>query len=434
MAYAVATNEQNRSMIRSSNHPIKFANQGKRDAYHEFVAEYRRCAVVFLGFLWNNQIQYFKNVRKEHFGPPQPMYFDIEAAQLDIPAQLAKDSFRGLTMNTPLSARALKCCATQVIGCIRAVTEKQRKRIWQLSRTPTLALANAIENNKPTMPDLTKLNPEINSICAEWVGLDSHFSGLLQLKSLGISKAFALPLNFHRHSKKFKTWEMKNSFLLRDDSIDIRWERKAPPIKNTGNIAGADQGVREIYTQSDGQTTGNSLTKILSELARKVRGSDAFRRKCIERDNLIRESLNKIDFSNINEVRFEQVKHLRKGKRTSASLRHWTYALIEKKMRDLAELEGFQFTLSSSPYRSQRCSSCGLVRKQNRKGERFSCSACGHEMDADLNAARNHACGLPPLPFNFREKNQISDFWWTENGIFDLDGVELQAHFPEISR
>jgi putative transposase len=55
-------------------------------------------------------------------------------------------------------------------------------------------------------------------------------------------------------------------------------------------------------------------------------------------------------------------------------------------------------------YTSQRCSCCGHVDAANRKTQdRFACTVCGYESNADLNAARNilaagHAvlaCGEP---------------------------------------
>ncbi|GAF85390.1 unnamed protein product, partial [marine sediment metagenome] len=39
-------------------------------------------------------------------------------------------------------------------------------------------------------------------------------------------------------------------------------------------------------------------------------------------------------------------------------------------------------------YSSQTCSECGHVASENRNGKRFCCVSCGHEDDADINAAR----------------------------------------------
>ena len=38
---------------------------------------------------------------------------------------------------------------------------------------------------------------------------------------------------------------------------------------------------------------------------------------------------------------------------------------------------------------SQRCSHCGEIHKESRKGERYECVSCGHALDADTNASIN---------------------------------------------
>lgn len=54
------------------------------------------------------------------------------------------------------------------------------------------------------------------------------------------------------------------------------------------------------------------------------------------------------------------------------------------------KLEATGGTLVEVPaaYSSQTCTACGVVDAASRTGERFSCVACGHEANADLNAAR----------------------------------------------
>ena len=39
-------------------------------------------------------------------------------------------------------------------------------------------------------------------------------------------------------------------------------------------------------------------------------------------------------------------------------------------------------------YTSQTCAQCAHVAKASREGARFACVSCGHEADADVNAAR----------------------------------------------
>jgi transposase len=45
-------------------------------------------------------------------------------------------------------------------------------------------------------------------------------------------------------------------------------------------------------------------------------------------------------------------------------------------------------------FTSQRCSACGLVDRESRESQAvFRCTACGHALNADVNAARNIAAG-----------------------------------------
>ena len=179
-------------------------------------------------------------------------------------------------------------------------------------------------------------------------------------------------------------------------------------------------------------TTGHSLTQLIKQIARKRKGSKARKRKMIQRDNFMREQLNKINFNDIRQVNLEQVKDLRKGKRTSAAMSHWTYALINDKMQALSEDKGFVLQMMPSAFKSQRCSGCGLVRKSNRKGTSYICANCGTDINADLNSAINQTIDLPKLNHDFCRTMGVGDFYWTESGIFDLGGVELQSHFPRI--
>lgn len=64
--------------------------------------------------------------------------------------------------------------------------------------------------------------------------------------------------------------------------------------------------------------------------------------------------------------------------------------VIREKLGDLHERFGIDFADVNPAYSSQTCSACGFVAKANRKSQSdFSCRACGHEIHADVNAARN---------------------------------------------
>lgn len=68
--------------------------------------------------------------------------------------------------------------------------------------------------------------------------------------------------------------------------------------------------------------------------------------------------------------------------------------VIREKLKDLQDRFGITFAEVNPAYSSQTCSGCGFVAKANRKSQsKFSCRSCGHEINADVNAARNLESG-----------------------------------------
>jgi ribosomal protein L37AE/L43A len=135
---------------------------------------------------------------------------------------------------------------------------------------------------------------------------------------------------------------------------------------------------------------------------------------------------------NIKELRIEKIWNIGYKNPRSRFLSHFTNTLIRDKVEDIALRNGVHFVEQSSTYRSQRCSECGQVRKANRKGKVYSCKHCGNTMDADLNAAKNHAICLPEIPYTFRVENHNrgNGFFWKETGLYDFSGRSLESLPP----
>jgi len=70
-------------------------------------------------------------------------------------------------------------------------------------------------------------------------------------------------------------------------------------------------------------------------------------------------------------------------------LGHWNLELVYERIQNKCEENRVFFTKVLSNYTSQGCSSCHLIDKKARKGERYCCVHCGNEMDADTNASIN---------------------------------------------
>jgi IS605 OrfB family transposase len=87
-------------------------------------------------------------------------------------------------------------------------------------------------------------------------------------------------------------------------------------------------------------------------------------------------------------------KKLRKGK-SNKSLRQKggrvPYFRIKTYLHYKALLSGVPIVFVDEAYTSQTCSRCGVVLKENRKGERYECKNCGYKQQADLNGAINIA-------------------------------------------
>ena len=196
-----------------------------------------------------------------------------------------------------------------------------------------------------------------------------------------------------------------------------------------------------MLTLSDEQTTnetcihGHSLKSILQKMCRQKRGSKAFKRSQSHRTNFINASINKLDFSGIKQINLERIWNIGYKSKSSSLLSHWTNTTIRDKVQSKSTRDGVHLIEQDSTYRSQRCSCCGMVRKNNRKGKTYTCYGCGYIGDSDVNAAKNHSIYLPEIPYKLRiSKSNKSGFYWIEDGFFDLLGTSIESvpHVKDI--
>lgn len=383
--------------------------------------------------IWNNDYNWFNKTLNKN------ITFSIKNNQLEFPKYIDSKKYN---QDTFLTARTIKCLATQISGMIRAEIEKQRKRLYTLNklkeenqpRCKRKALIKTIKQNIPVKPNYKHINPELNSICCDWLECnDGHFDGFLRLKSITKTKLdIKIPIKYHKHSRKLaKDREQLNSYLITKNYINIRW-KKDISYKKDGETIGCDQGMKDVISCSNGFKPlnkcihGHTLQSIITDMSRKKYGSKAFKRKQEHRKNFINWSINQIDFSNIKKVNFEEIININKGRRVNGLMRHWTNTDIRDKMNDVCIENGVHFEMQSSLFRSQRCSNCGLVRKVNRKGKIYECNHCGLLIDADMNASINvNNEYLPEVPWSFRVLNRGSGFFWKETGFYDLTGRSL---------
>ncbi|WP_349254435.1 transposase [Halorientalis sp.] len=93
---------------------------------------------------------------------------------------------------------------------------------------------------------------------------------------------------------------------------------------------------------------------------------------------------------------FENLDHIRENIANGSQFQQWAYAKFVELVEYKAESTALFVDFVNPAYTSQRCSHCGFTHEDNRDDKAFVCQDCGHEANADYNAAKNIAnryCG-----------------------------------------
>lgn len=407
--------KRSKEIIRSSSTTLKFSNAGRLKDLSIFIDEYQKVVSLTIDYLW-----------------------ELE----DIPPLLPKEFTDVISDQTWLSARAVQAACKQASGIVRGTRTKQIKRLKKIEEFQKNGMSKKARKLQRIYNQVKVSKPNISNVCPE---LDSRFiksdmdnetsfDGWITLTSLGNNLKIVLPFKKTFHfNEMLKAGTLKNGARLSKDSITFNFLMSNPIKKEQGKTVGVDIGIKDVCVLSDKtefkkDVHGHSLESIQAKLSKKVKGSKAFGKSQKHRANYIKWFLNQIDFNEIKTLRMEDIKHLRKNKRTNRYMTHWTYTEIKNKLEDLALLSGVQIVKISPTYTSQRCHKCGWTRKRNRKGKQFFCTACGNACDADFNASLNISLDLPEISKGERllQKNR-KGFYWNVAGQEPIVPVVLKA-------
>ncbi len=129
-------------------------------------------------------------------------------------------------------------------------------------------------------------------------------------------------------------------------------------------------------------------------------------------------------------IALENLKGIRKGKKNreknktgesfKSSINSWEFYQLQTMIEYKAKICGIPLVYVDPKYTSQKCSKCGLIAKNNRKGKNYTCTQCGHVDHADANAAFNIAA----LAFH----NSMSN----DQSITDRDVMEGNTDIPQL--
>ncbi len=402
-----------KTYIRSSKLSTKFVNKNKQDELLTIYNEYKRLLQEFINYYyWNCDLN-------------------------KLPKFCSPEDYN--KMDSFLSSNLKQTAGKQALGIVRGTFQKQKQRIYKYEKLKEEGnfkeannLKKVIDKTNISCPEVKNLEMEISSYIAKinfdndtsfdgWVTLRSIYSNEYLKEHKGLKK-IQIPLRRTRHfNRLMKKGQLKGSILISPKQITFRIEIEKKE-KTEGKTLGIDIGLLNTISCSNGFQTGannhgQTLDGICKKISKKKKGSKAYLKAQRHRQNFINWSINQLDLEGVSEVKRENIKNLRKFKRTSRLMGSWTYTEVLDKLDRYCEEQNVLVTKISPTFTSQRCSVCGWTRKSNRKGKLFKCTCCGFTADADLNASLNISFDLTPINYYDKVKkrhlfNNVKGFYW----------------------
>ena len=234
--------------------------------------------------------------------------------------------------------------------------------------------------------------------------LDNRFVKIEEFKGaafdLGLSFAsgmpkITIPINQTGNMNRFwgHGWHTSSTIRLgmnrRGVWIELIFEKKRPELWTEGKVIGIDRGFRKAFVTSDCQEIGAELRVQIRRKGKRSKTSYYHIRTELFR------CLKGLKLEGVKMIVLEDLRYIKHGKRGTFSrqvnrlLSFWSLTRAVNWMRCCCEDKGVRIKFVSPYKTSQRCHRCGKIDSRNRKGERFRCVSCGHEDDADHNAAKN---------------------------------------------
>jgi len=334
------------SMRRASRVYLTEANVGKVAALKDFLLLYVNVVNYFIERFWS---------------------------MTDFTAALADKVITSRAVNRfKITARLAQCAAKQAKEIVRSQKERKVKTM-PLMRRKAATLDNRfvkIEEFKGAAFDLAL----------------SFASGLPKI---------TIPINQTAHMNRFlgQGWQIGSTIRLGMDDrgvwVELIFEKERPELRTEGEVIGIDRGFRKAFVTSDGQEIG-------AELRDQIRRKDKRSKRAYRhiKTELFRH-LKQLKLEGVKTIVLEDLRYIKHGKRgtfsryTNRLLSFWSLTRAVNWLRCRCEELGVRIVFVSPHKTSQRCHSCGKIDSKNRKGERFRCVSCGHEDDADHNAAKN---------------------------------------------
>lgn len=365
--------------------------KGKLDAFFE---EYCRVVNCFIELYWNGRLY------------PQK----ANSAEYKL-------------VSSWLLGKAMKCAVNQAIKIVKSVKKKDQQKAYQKYKKVFFKCKKKNRNifgildkkyadwiggrklrHRINMPVFNGSTIELNSDLIHiqegrnsfdlWVRIGSVFGNRFSL---------LLPTRKHRHYHKIinQGYEQCSSATLMKRNgryfVNIFFEREEPVKSNSRtNCIGIDIGINKLMSLSDGRLIGIDFKNLLKKLENRVQKSHNYNQTLKEIKDYIGWCVNQIGLENYDLIVIEELKNITKnGRKLSKSkwlrkkLAHWNIDLVHRRLMEKCEANRVWIQTVPACYTSQRCSHCGEIHKESRKGEKYECISCGCALDADTNASIN---------------------------------------------
>jgi len=193
-------------------------------------------------------------------------------------------------------------------------------------------------------------------------------------------------------------------------AFTVRME-KPEPLPATGQEVGVDLGVRVFASLSNGEQVHGprpgwqaapTIRRAQRKVARRQRGSHRRRKAVAELARRREREANRrldaahkaarslVDRFDLIAVEDLPVRNMVRGNRgLNREITDQGWGTFLQCLDDKAESAGRQVIRVNPRNTSRTCHECGAVDPASRKGPHFTCTTCGHEADADHNAAKN---------------------------------------------
>jgi len=207
--------------------------------------------------------------------------------------------------------------------------------------------------------------------------------------------------NYHQKTLEDATKICDSSILRENGGLVLRLVFKTKTKQNAGTKKmGVDLGITKPIVCSDGKQfgSGGHIRHKKIEFGKKRARNQKLKQKINRKqsnwtsDTNHKLSKELVDYCLSQQVNVLVVEKLKGHQLSNRKFRKFSWAfkdLIEK-IKYKCENMGIKVVEVNPAYTSQRCSSCGLKSKDNRKTQSlFECDSCKFRANADLNASKN---------------------------------------------